>query len=768
MLMSKGKAFPLGANFDGDGVNFALFSAHATKVELCIFERAEELKPEFKTQSIQNPEVEVLRVPLPICTDQVWHGYAAGLPPGTLYAYRVYGPFAPEQGLRFNPNKLVLDPYAKQLQGQFIHHQAIYNYDLNSPDEDLSFNQEDSAPYIPKGVVIDEKALFGKPKVEESKTEPVEARSEKNKEERLGSNSALTMSESIIYELHVKGFTARNTHIDETIRGSFSALTEPSVLTYIKELGINCVELLPVQTFVNEPFLLQKKLSNYWGYNSIAFFAPHPAYLASGEIREFRQMVDVFHREGIEVLLDVVFNHTAEGNRLGPTYSFRGIDNTSYYRLQKNNSRYYINETGCGNTLNFSHPRVIQLVMDSLRYWVQVMGVDGFRFDLATILGREDHGFELGAGFFDALGQDPVLAGVKLIAEPWDIGPGGYRLGQFPIGWSEWNDKFRDTIRRFWRSDKGMLPEFARRFHGSSDLFESGGRKPSANIHFITSHDGFTLKDLVSYSCRHNQANGENNRDGHSHNFSANHGIEGDTQNQLILGLRRRQSKNLLASLLLSQGTPMLLAGDEIGHSQQGNNNAYCQDNEISWRDWQQGGWDAELLEFTKELIAVRKKYPFLCHQEFIHTGVESDSCAGFSWFSPQGHPMSSESWHDANAHGLSLAIKGKLDNCIVSSIDDHQNELNQCHNAAMNHEQNESEGKTEVDPTTERAHSHILLLMLNAEPQVVDFTIPELPRVAQWQCLLHSQDETPEVDMDMSCSLLGQSFVLWTAQILE
>jgi glycogen operon protein len=543
------KPYPLGATYDGRGTNFALFSANAEKVELCLFD--------------DSGEHEIRRVVLPEYNDEVWHGYLPDVKPGCLYGYRVYGPFEPHNGHRFNPDKLLLDPYARQLHGKLKPSQTHLAYDPTSLQQDLTLDYRDNAAFMPKCVVTGPLGkATGKPQIGHA--------------------------DRIIYELHVKGFSKLNPKVPAHLRGTFKGLGEDAVLDYLCELGITSVELLPVHAFIDESFLLEKGLSNFWGYNTLSFFALHNAYSHSGELTEFSEMVARFHQRGIEVILDVVYNHTAEGDHMGATYSFKGIDNATYYRLKKTDQRFYLNYSGCGNTLDIQHPRVLQLVMDNLRYWVQTIGIDGFRFDLATVVGRGDDDFLTSANFFNCVRQDPLLAGVKLIAEPWDIGPGGYQLGRFPSNWLEWNDRFRDTTRRFWRGEQGMLPELARRLHGSSDLFEHKAGLPCSSINFVTSHDGFTLTDLVSYEQRNNYANGENNQDGHGTSFSANYGVEGETNNPAINSLRARQQRNLLATVFLAQGTPMLLAGDEFGNSQGGNNNAYCQDNEICWLAWQQ------------------------------------------------------------------------------------------------------------------------------------------------------------------------------------
>tara|TARA_R110000824_G_scaffold315517_2_gene502667 strand:+ start:1116 stop:3245 length:2130 start_codon:yes stop_codon:yes gene_type:complete len=619
--LETGHLAPLGAYWDGKGVNFSLFSAHAEKVELCLFS--------------EDGKREVERLEMPELNNQIWHGYLSGAGPGTVYAYRVYGPYQPHLGHRFNHHKLLLDPYGKNLVGEFLWTDLHYAFDLNSPETDLSFDARDNAAFMPKCVVTRDKSA------------------ESIKRKRVPEN------ETIIYEAHLKGFTQRHPKIPLEQRGTFRGMGHKVVIDYLKALGITSIELLPVQGFIDESFLLGKGLKNYWGYNSLTFFTPHRAYLSGNDIFECREMVDRFHDAGIEVILDVVFNHTAEGGRLGPTLSFRGIDNLSYYRLQAENKRYYINDTGCGNTLNLMHPQVVRMIMDSLRYWVSNMQVDGFRFDLAPVLGREKHGFDQGSGFFDALNQDPALAGIKFIAEPWDIGPGGYQLGNFPPGWSEWNDQYRDTVRRFWRGDAGVLPDLARRIHGSSDIFEHSSRRPSASINFISSHDGFTLNDLVSYQERHNEMNMEENRDGHSGNHSANYGVEGPTLINEINEIRIKQRKNFLTTLFVSQGIPMLTAGDEFGRSLLGNNNAYCQDNELNWLNWPDIRKDEqELLVFTQYLIALKKQYPELNQDRHIHEPMRPDDPA-ILWFSPSGELMQSGHWteHDLKSLGYMLSI---------------------------------------------------------------------------------------------------------------
>src|SRR5690606_1680254 len=563
-----GRRDPLGATYDGNGVNFALFSLNATRVELCLF-------------SAGRRPAEKERIPLPEVTGHVWHGYLKGIRPGQLYGYRVDGPYEPGSGLRFNPNKLLIDPYARALYGEVDWSQPVFSYPLGHPDEDLAFDEGDDAPGVPKGVVI------------------------ANDFDWEGDRPPRTpWHRTIIYETHVRGLTMRHPDVPRRLRGTYAGLASPHILDYLTSLGVTAVELLPVHAFPDDSYLLEKGLRNYWGYNTINFFAPQARYASAKrrgeEVREFKEMVKALHRAGLEVSLDVVYNHTAEGNHLGPTLSFKGIDNPAYYRLVEDDPRYYMDYTGTGNSLNAQSPEVLKLIMDSLRYWVQEMHVDGFRFDLASALARELHDVDRLGSFFDVIHQEPVLADVKLIAEPWDVGPGGYQVGNFPVIWTEWNGKYREATRAYWQGESGVMGELGYRLTGSSDLYSEDGRQPYASINFITAHDGFTLADLVSYNEKHNEANGEDNRDGHNDNLSWNCGVEGPTDDPEINALRARQQRNLLATLLLSQGVPMILGGDEIGRTQQGNNNAYCQDNEISWYDWDLDDRRRELLEFTR------------------------------------------------------------------------------------------------------------------------------------------------------------------------
>ncbi len=625
--MLSGDHHTLGAQWDGEGVNFALFSAHAEVVELCLYD------PKGQT--------ETARYRLPEQTHDVWHGYMPGLAPGAVYGYRVYGPYNPHAGHRFNHHKLLLDPYARHLMGEFKWDDAHFGYRRDDPEEDLSFDTRDNASFMPKCVVT-APSIFG------SDTGPTKPN--------------VPWNQTTIYEAHVRGFTLQHPDVPELARGTLAGLSHPKIIAYLKALGISSVELLPVQAFTDEHFIHEKGLSNYWGYNTASFFAPHAAYLSGNDATEFRHMVDDFHEAGLEVLLDVVYNHTSESNHLGPTMSFRGIDNASYYRLQAENPRYYVNDTGCGNTLDVNHPRVLQMVMDSLRYWSGDMGVDGFRFDLAPVLAREAHGFNTHSSFFQAVAQDPQLSRLKLIAEPWDIGPGGYQLGNFPAPWSEWNDDYRDTVRRFWRREHGHLPTFARRLHGSGDIFERSGRRPYASINFFTSHDGFTLRDLVSYQHRHNSANGEDSNDGHRENLSENFGVEGPTDDPAIETARRRQQRNLLATLLVSQGIPMILAGDELGRSQQGNNNAYCQDNELNWIDWQTlGKQGKDLNAFVTLLLKLRADYPILSHPSYIHPPHRPES-HNIQWLNSDGQEMREEHWQEHHSFLLGYLLTGPND----------------------------------------------------------------------------------------------------------
>ncbi|MGJ5617758.1 glycogen debranching protein GlgX [Sulfitobacter sp. MF3-043] len=607
----------LGAHHDGSGVNFAVFSENATKIELCLF------SPDGVSEKA--------RIALPERTGPVWHGYMPDLPIGTLYGYRAHGNYAPERGHRFNPNKLLIDPYTRELSGEWGSDPAQLGYDITSSAEDTSFDTRDSAPFVPKSVVSDP-ALF--------------VRSQQGQHTRT--------DRDLIYEAHAKGATQLNIDVPEAVRGTYEGLASDPMLAHFNNLGVQSVELLPVHSFVDDKFLVERGMRNYWGYNSIGFFAAEPRYFGPNGIQGFRQMVDRMHATGIEVILDVVYNHTAEGDHRGPTLCYRGLDNASYYRLNANQPRYYVNDTGCGNTMNIAHPYVLRMVMDSLRFWVESMGVDGFRFDLATTMGREAHGFDASGGFFDALRQDPVLSQVRMIAEPWDIGPGGYRLGEFPPEFSEWNDSYRDTVRRYWRGDAHSAQEIAARLLGSADKFDHSGRRSWTSINFLASHDGFTLADITRYSRRHNEANTENNRDGHHSNFSDNCGVEGDTDDPQIGALRAQRQRNMLATLFLSQGTPMLLGGDEFANSQQGNNNAYCQDNATGWLNWDQA--DSDLQQFVSHLSAFRQLHPAVRQTRFLHGAVSaSDGQPDVHWTDFNGQPLH---WRDPRLANLCLTLR--------------------------------------------------------------------------------------------------------------
>ncbi len=698
--LSEGLPFPLGATWDGMGVNFALFSANATKVELCFFD--------------DRGEREIERVELPEYTNEIWHGYFPDARPGTVYGYRVYGPYDPSNGHRFNPNKLLLDPYAKGHRGELRWAPEVFGYTLGAADGDLSFDPRDSAPFVPKCQVIDPAFTWARdvmPRVPWERT--------------------------IFYELHVKGFTQLHPAVPEQLRGSFAGLARKEVVDYIRHLGVTSVELLPIHAFVSDSILLEKGLTNYWGYNTIGFFAPDPRYSATRTIAEFKQMVAHLHAAGLEVILDVVYNHTAEGNERGPTLSFRGIDNSSYYRLIPDDRRFYINDTGTGNTVNLSHPRVLQMVTDSLRYWAEEMHVDGFRYDLATILAREPYGFDEGGGFLDSCRQDPVLSRVKLIAEPWDCGPGGYQVGRFPPGWAEWNDRYRDTVRRYWKADAGLAPELATRLAGSSDIYNHRGRKPWASVNFITAHDGFTLNDLVSYNEKHNEANGENNQDGTSANYSWNCGVEGPTENPEIRALRERQKRNILATLLFSQGTPMLLAGDEFGRSQDGNNNAYCQDNEISWLGWEKIGEEgAALTRFVRRLTLLRHTFPILRRGRFLSAELnESLALKEITWINATGEEMRNEDWNDANMRCFGMLIDGRAQATGIK-----------------------------------RAASDItLLLIMNAHHDLVNFTLPVIPGGKRWLCLIDTnnpeREKAPMFRAQDNYGVTGNSLLLFALE---
>jgi isoamylase len=654
----RGHPYPLGATWDGTGVNFAIFTENATDVELCLFDA--DGGNERRIRMVEQ-------------TDLVWHSYLPDLRPGQRYGYRVHGPYRPQEGHRFNPHKLLIDPYAKRIDGSVRWSDAVFGYRIGSEDADEVADERDSAPDIPKSVVVNPAFVWGR-----------------------DTQLQIAWDRTLIYEVHVKGFTIQHPDVPPEQRGTYAGLASPPAIEYLQRLGVTAVELLPVHHHVDDRRLVERGLTNYWGYNTIGFLAPDIRYSASGEpVSEFKSMVKRLHEAGIEVILDVVYNHTAEGNHHGPTLSFRGIDNAAYYRLNPDDRRRYVDYTGTGNTLDATHPRVLQLITDSLRYWIEEMHVDGFRFDLASTLARELHDVNKLGSFFDIIHQDPVISQVKLIAEPWDLGEGGYQVGNFPLGWAEWNGKYRDTVRRFWRGDGSQTAELAYRLSGSSDLYAQGGRQPHASINFITAHDGFTLHDLVSYEHKHNEANGEENGDGDSNNASMNFGVEGPTDDPQIVIARAQHKRNFLATLLLSQGVPMLLGGDEIGRSQRGNNNAYCQDNEISWFDWRPDAVDARLLEFTQALIGLFKAHPVLRRRRFFQgRRIRGSSIKDLTWYRPDGREMSDDEWGAGSVRTVGVRLSG-------DAIE----------------EQGER-GERIVDDT--------LLLILNAADGSVDFTLPE------------------------------------------
>ncbi|HVT02202.1 MAG TPA: glycogen debranching protein GlgX [Thermoanaerobaculia bacterium] len=670
-----GERYPLGATFDGNGTNFSIFSEVAERIELCLFDE----------DGYEN------RVDLPEVNGFSWHGYLPNISPGQRYGFRVYGPWNPAQGERCNPNKLLLDPYSKAVEGRVEWNEAVFQYHFN--DAEGSRNEADSAPFMPKSVVIN--PFF---------------------DWRNDKAPRIPWHETVIYETHVKGFTARHPEIPPALRGTYAGLAHPASIAYLKRLGVTAVEVLPVHQFIHDSLLEQRGLRNYWGYNSTCYLAPHNEYAATGEaggqVQEFKEMVKTLHENGIEIILDVVYNHTAEGNHLGPSLSYRGIDNAAYYRLMPGNERYYMDYTGTGNTLNMRNPHVLQLVMDSLRYWIIEMHVDGFRFDLAATLARELHDVDRLSAFFDLIQQDPVVNQVKLIAEPWDVGEGGYQVGNFPPLWSEWNGKYRDTVRDYWRGTHRTLGEFANRFTGSSDLYATTGRKPFASINFITAHDGFTLNDLVSYNEKHNEANGEDNTDGESDNRSWNCGLEGPTEDPQVNELRGRQKRNLLATLFLSQGVPMLLGGDEIARTQGGNNNGYCQDNEISWFDWEH--LDEELLEFTRRVLFIRRDHPvFRRRQWFLGRPIRGTEVSDVAWFRPDGTQMTDEDWDIGFAKSLGVFFNG--------------------------------EAMRFADSRGEKIGDDSFLVLFNAHHEGIDFVLPEETFGSQWKEILNTASRTGE-----------------------
>jgi isoamylase len=686
-----GSRYPLGASWDGEGTNFAFFSENAERVDLCLFD----------------DEGNEKALPLTEVTAFVWHGYVPGTGPGQRYGFRAHGAYAPETGHRFNPAKLLLDPYAKAIDGDVDWGPEVFGYQFGDGDPDLVASHEDDSGRVPKSVVVDESFDWGNDKAPRTR-----------------------WHETVIYETHVKGFTATHPGIPAELRGTYAGLAQPAAIEHLQLLDVTAVELLPVHHFVHPQHLVDKGLRNYWGYDSIGYFAPYSGYSSAGgrgqQVREFKEMVKAMHAAGIEVILDVVYNHTGEGNHLGPTLSFRGADNATYYRLVHETPRFYMDYTGTGNTLNARHPQTLTLIMDSLRYWATEMHVDGFRFDLASALARGLHDVDRLSSFFDIIHQDPVLSNRKLIAEPWDVGEGGYQVGNFPPLWSEWNGKYRDTVRDFWRGEGGTLGEFAFRLTGSSDLYMDDGRRPFASINFVTAHDGFTLNDLVSYDQKHNDDNGEGNQDGENHNRSWNHGTEGETDDPEIRALRLRQKRNFLGTLALSQGVPMILGGDEIGRSQRGNNNAYCQDNEISWFDWSQRDDNLALLGFARRLMAFRHRHPvFRRRKWFLGRQIFGSGAEDICWFNLDGTPMTEEEWNSGYAKSVAVFLNG--------------HEL------------------PDPGPHGERITDDSFLLIFNASEMKLDFTMPGAPWGSNWTVALDTND--PDLEEDVVELSAGQSY---------
>jgi isoamylase len=676
-----GRPYPQGATWDGAGTNFAIYSEAAERVELCLFQ---------DVASGQGEHIEFKER-----TNYVWHCYLPGIQPGQLYGYRAHGPYDPEKGQRFNPAKMLVDPYARATAGKVEWSAPVFPYQLGHPDEDLAIDQNDSAAGMPKSVVVN-------PYFDWEQDRPPRT----------------PLSESVIYEVHVKGFTKCHPDVPEELRGTYAGLASQASVAYLKALGITAVELMPVHDFLDDKHLVDKGLKNYWGYNTTNFFSPDSRYSGSGDtggqVAEFKTMVKALHRADIEVILDVVYNHTSEGNHMGPMLSFRGVDNATYYRLVSDNLRYYMDYTGTGNSLNVRHPQVLKLIMDSLRYWVQEMHVDGFRFDLAATLARELHDVDRLSAFFDVINQDPVISQVKLIAEPWDVGEGGYQVGKFPVLWAEWNGKYRDTVRRYWKSDDGQLSDLAYRLTGSSDLYQSDGRHPSASINFVTAHDGFTLNDLVSYNEKHNEANKEDNKDGTNDNASWNMGVEGPTDDPGIVELRERQKRNLLATLLLSQGVPMVCGGDEIDRTQHGNNNAYCQDSHISWYDWNLNEQRLSLLKFTKKLIALRKRHPNLRRRKFYQDrSIRRSEARDIVWLRPDGGEMTDDEWSAGWVRCLGVMLNGET----------------------LDH----------VDEAGEQILDDTFLVLLNCHHEPIDFYLPSPPKRLKWEVLLYT--DKPEAE---------------------
>ncbi len=694
-----GRPYPLGAKWDGFGTNFGLYSEHAEGVDLCFFDE-------------QGTQTHV--IPLEECTAFVWHCYLPGVGPGQRYGYRVHGPWDPLNGQRFNPAKLLIDPYAQAVSGIVEWDPSIFPYTFGGEDADLNKNDDDSAARVPKCVVIDPQFDW-----------------ENDRALRI------PLADSIIYEVHVKGFSCRNPDIPKHLRGTYAGLAHPASIDYLKRLGITAVELLPVHHFINDNTLVEKGLTNYWGYNTLAYLSPAGRYSASGDtggqVREFKDMVRELHKAGIEVILDVVYNHTCEGNEKGPMLCFKGIDNLAYYRTVADNPRYYVDYTGTGNTLNVQHPQVLKLIMDSLRYWATEMHVDGFRFDLASTLARELHDVDKLSGFFDIINQDPVLANMKLIAEPWDVGEGGYQVGNFPVIWAEWNGKYRDTVRKYWKGDEGQLSDLGYRLTGSSDLYKYDGRRPYASINFVTAHDGFTLRDLVSYNEKHNEANGEDNKDGTENNESWNMGVEGPTDNVEIQHARERQMRNFLATLILSQGVPMIAGGDEMGRTQDGNNNAFCQDNEISWYDWTRTPEKEKLIDFTRQLIKLRRRHVNFRRRKFFQDSpIHNSDVRDIAWYGTDGNELSPEAWEAGWVRSLGVLLNGKT----LQTKDQHGKEL--------------------IDDT--------FLLLFNAYHEGVEFTLPAAPDGGKWQMLINTDDlENPFTIKDLGPTVIlgGRSMMV-------
>jgi isoamylase len=678
MRVWPGYPYPLGATWTGTGVNFAIFSAHATKVELCLFDSPDSTK-------------ESACITLPEQTDQVWHGFLPDVRPNQLYGYRVHGPYDPRAGHRFNPNKVVMDPYATSVARTVCWSDEMFGYVVGHADEDLSFDDRDNARFAPLAAVVDPAFTWGDDRAPKT-----------------------PWHDTVIYEMHVRGFTKTHPGIPESLRGTYEALTTEAAIEHLTSLGVTAIELMPVHHHARDRHLEDRGLTNYWGYNSFGYFAPERRLAASktpaGAVREFKRMVRALHDAGLEVILDVVYNHTAEGNHLGPTLSLKGVDNASYYRLVADDARYYMDFTGCGNTLNMQSPQVLQLIMDSLRYWVKEMHVDGFRFDLASALARELYEVDRLGAFFDIIHQDPVLSHVKLIAEPWDLGQGGYQVGNFPVLWTEWNGKYRDSVRKFWRGDGGVVSELATRLAGSNDLYAHNGRAPYASINFITAHDGFTLHDLVSYNDKHNEANLEDNRDGENNNLSWNCGAEGPADDPAIQALRERQKRNLLATMMLSQGVPMLSHGDELGRTQQGNNNAYCQDNELAWVDWQLNDDKRALLTFTQKLIRFRLSQPALRRRRYFQgRSIRGGEVKDLAWFAPNGQEMNDEAWNADFVRSIGMLLNG-------SAID-------------------------EANERGEPILGDTLLVLLNAHDERVSFTLPPLESDQRWRRVFDTVD---------------------------